>query len=79
VALNQNYFQYNDIFQTNIRHSHGVTLIKYPSRDLFTVFQGNEGQTLDGNGEITYYRRYVGDIIFDQSKINEDLITTSTS
>jgi hypothetical protein len=29
-------------------------------------------------GEITYYRRYVVDIIiiFDQNKINEDLITS---
>jgi hypothetical protein len=29
------------------------------------------------NGEITYYRRYVYDIkiMFDQNKINEDLIT----
>jgi glycyl-tRNA synthetase beta subunit len=32
-------------------------------------------------GEITYYRRSVDDIIiiFDQSKINEDLLTTSAT
>jgi len=51
VALNQNHFQYND---KHLKPTHGiamgVTLIKYPSRDLFTEFQGTEDQTLDGNG-----------------------------
>jgi len=57
----------------------GSPLSSTPAEIYLQYFKELKAKHWMETGERTYYRRYVGDIIFDQSKINEDLITTSTT
>ena len=82
VALNQNYFQYNDkLFKPTQGISMGSPLSSTLAEIYLQYFKEMKVKHWMETGEITYCRRYVDDIIiiFDQSKINEDLITTSTT
>jgi len=79
VILNQNYFQCNDKY---LKPTKGVAMGSLISETLAEIYlQFIEELTIRHwmeNGEIPYYGRYVDDIviiIFDQNKINEELIT----
>jgi hypothetical protein len=74
--LNQNYFQYNDKY---FKPTQGIAMGSPLSSTLAEIYlQYFEEMMIKHwmeTSEITYYRRYVDDImIFHQNKINEDAI-----
>jgi hypothetical protein len=79
VILNQNYFQCNDKY---IEPTKGIAIGSLISETLAEIYLQFFEELIirhwTENGEIPYYRRYVDDVIiimFDQNKINEELIT----
>ena len=77
VTLNQNYFPYNGKY---FKSTPGMAMGSPTSGTLAEIYlQFFEELIVKHwmeNGEIIYYRRYVDEIIvFDQNKINKDLIT----
>ena len=77
VILNQNYFQYSDKY---FQPTHGITTVSPVSSTLAEIYLQFYEELIAKHwmetGEITYYRRYIDDIIiFDQNKINEDSVT----
>jgi len=79
LVLNWNYFQYND---KHYKLTHGIAVGSPLSCTLAEIYLQYFEELMVKHWmemhEITYYRRYVYDIIiiFDQNKINEDLITS---
>ena len=77
TVLHQNYFQYdNNYYQPN----HGIAMGSPLSSTIAEIYlQYFEELTIKHwmeTNELIYYKRYVDDIIiFDKSKITEDLIT----
>ena len=79
VILNQNYFQYSDKY---FKPTQGIAMGSPISRTLAEMYLQYFEELMVKHwmetGEITYYRRYVDDIVitFDQNKITEDSTTS---
>jgi len=80
VILIENYFQCNDKY---FKPTKGITMGSPISSNIAEIYlKFFEELTIRDwleNGELSYYRRHVDDIIiiFDQNKINEELITNN--
>ena len=78
MILIQNYFQYNDkYFKPTKVIAMGLPISSNIAEIYLQFFKELTIRHWMENGEISYYRRHVDDIviIFDQNKINEELIT----